>query len=307
MMKKIFSYIFYSLMLASSQAQNVSRKINVDGLQRNYIIHLPPSFKALNKLPIIFALHGGGGTAKGAVPFYDLEPLADKNNFIIVYPDAVNKAWSIPGMASRVKGLDTTVNDLHFMNALLDTMIANYKADPAKVFCTGISRGAMFSYYLADAMNARITAIAAVCGGISKTEEQTYSLKKPIPVLIINGTADPLVKYDGRYGTLNKRNKGDEDADMLPTEDLVKKVVSLDNCNAVPQKLSVPDADRYDGCTETEYIYDDNDVKVDFIKIENGGHTWAGSTQYLPKFLIGRLCRDFNASQKVFDFFMDVK
>ena len=306
-MKKILIYIFYSLVFASPQAQNIDRIIAVNGLQRHYIIHLPPLFNSLKKLPIIFALHGGGGTAKGAVPFYNLEPLADKNNFIIVYPDAVNKAWSIPGMASRVKGLDTTANDLHFINTLLDTMIANYKADPAKVFCTGISRGAMFSYYLADAMNSRITAIAAVCGGISKTQSKTYFLKNAVPVLIINGTADPLVKYDGGYGTLDKRNKGDEDADMLPTEDLVKKIVLLDNCNAVPQKLSMADTDAYDGCTETEYVYDSNNVKVDFIKIENGGHTWAGGTQYLPKFLIGRLCRDFSASQKVFDFFMSVK
>jgi polyhydroxybutyrate depolymerase len=305
-MKKIFIYIFYSLIFTSSQAQNVSRKITVDGLQRHYIIHLPPSFNSLKKLPLIFALHGGGGTAKGAIPFYNLEGPGDKNNFIIVYPDAVNKAWSIPGMASRVKGLDTTVNDLHFMNALLDTMIASYKADPAQVFCTGISRGAMFSYYLADVMNSRITAIAAVCGGISKTQAQTYFLKKALPVLIINGTADPLVKYYGGYGTLNKRNKGDEDADMLPTEDLVKKIVLLDHCNAKPQTLSLPDADAYDGCIETEYIYEGNSGKVDFIKIKNGGHTWAGGTQYLPKFLIGRLCSDFSASQKVFDFFMSV-
>ncbi len=306
-MKKIIIYIFYFLIFDSSQAQNISRKIVVDGLQRHYIIHLPPSFNSVNKLPLIFTLHGGGGTAKGAAPFYDLEGLADKDGFIIVYPDAVNKAWSIPGMASRVKGLDTTVNDLHFMNTLLDTMIVKYKADPAKVFCAGISRGAMFSYYLVDAMNSRITAIAAVCGGISRTEAQTYSLKTPLPVLIINGTADPLVKYDGGYGTLNKRNRGHEDADMLPTEDLVKKIALLDHCNAIPQIFPMPDNDAYDGCTETEYIYEGNNVKIDFIKIKNGGHTWAGGTQYLPKFLIGRLCRDFSASQKVFDFFMSVK
>jgi polyhydroxybutyrate depolymerase len=306
-MKGLSIYFFWALMVTTCKAQNIIRTIYVDGLQRNYIIHLPPSFSVLQKLPILFALHGGGGTAKGAVDAYNLEPLADKNNFIIVYPDAVNKAWNIPGMASRVKRLDTTVNDLHFMNTLLDTMIVNYKADSAKVFCTGISRGAMFSYYLADAMNARITAIAAICGGISQTQSKAYTLKNPLPVLIINGTADPLVKYTGGYGTLNKRNKGDEDADMLPAEDLVQKIVLLDHCNTAPQTISLPDTDANDGCTETEYIYDGNNVKVDFIKIENGGHTWPGGSQYMPKFLIGRLCRDFSASQKVFDFFMSVK
>ena len=256
---------------------------------------------------MLIAFHGGGATAKGAVGFYNLEPLGDINNFIIVYPDAVKKTWVIPRMTTRLHSEDTLVDDLHFINTLLDTMIVNYKADPAKVFCTGISRGAMFCYYLAEGMNSRITAIAAVCGCISQTEGQTYSLKNPISVLIINGTKDPLIKYDGGYGKLNKHNEGDKDADMLPVEDLVRKIVLLNHCNATPHTVSLPDSNADDECTATEYIYDGNGVKVDFIKITNGGHTWAGGTQYLPKFLIGRLCKDFSASQKIFDFFLSVK
>ncbi len=281
--------------------------ILVDGLQREYIIHLPPGFDALKKLPVIFALHGGGGTASGAVEFYNLEPLADKNNFIVVYPNAVNKSWSIPGMNSRVKDLDTTVKDVHFISVLLDTMIANYKVDDKKVFCTGISRGAMFCYWLADVMNTRITAIAAVCGGISQTQAKAYNFAKPISVLMINGTADPLVKYEGGYGILNKRNEGNEDADLISTQELLTKIVSLNHCNQSPQMLALPDVDANDGCTETETIYECNNVKVDFIKIQNGGHAWPGGTQYLPKFLIGKLCNDFSATQKLFDFFMSIK
>lgn len=305
-MKRFSIFIFVLLIVSSSLAQNLNRTIIVDGIQRQYIIHLPPAFNTLIKVPVIFALHGGGGTAKSAVSFYDLEPLADKNNFIIVYPDAVNKAWKIPGMATRVKGADTSVNDLHFMNVLLDTMIAEYKADPQKIFLTGISRGAMFSFYLAGAMNERVAAIAAVSGGISQTQFPTYSFQRPIPVLMINGTRDPLVSYEGGYGKLNRRNKGNEDADLVPAEKLLQKIVTMDHCNTNSQTVVLPDSDPSDGCTETEYIYNGNDVTVDFIKIENGGHTWPGGTQYLPKFLIGRLCRDFNASQKIFDFFMDV-
>ncbi len=306
-MKRSLIFIFSLIIFSCPRAQNISKTILVGGLRRQYIIHVPPAFNTLSKLPVIFALHGGGGTAKNAVSFYNLEPLADKNNFIVVYPDAINKAWDIPGMASRVKRLDTTVNDLTFMNVLLDTMIAKYKADSQKIFLTGISRGAMFSYFLAEAMNERIAAIAAVSGGVSETQFLTYSFKKPIPVLMINGTKDPLVKYEGGYGTLNRRNEGNEDADLVPVEKLLQKIVLLDHCNTKPQKLMLPDADAFDGCTETEYIYRGSDVKVDFIKVVNGGHTWPGGTQYLPKFLIGRLCRDFSASQKIFDFFMGIK
>lgn len=304
-LKKISAFAICLLSISICSAQSFNKTILVDGLNRSYIIHLPPAFINGQKLPVIFALHGGGGTAQGAVSFYNLEPLADKNNFIIVYPDAINKAWNIPGITSRVKRLDTMVNDVHFISALLDTLIANYKAGDKKIYCTGISRGAMFSFYLADALNSRITAIAPVCGGISKTLSATYSFKKPIPVLMINGTDDPLVSYNGGYGKMNGRNEGNEDGDMLPTVDLVKKIVMFDNCSATSKTYSLPDNDKYDGCTEIESVYDCSNVKVDFIKIENGGHTWPGGTQYLPKFLIGKLCKDFSASQKIFDFFIN--
>lgn len=303
-MKTIFGFAICLLNISVCVAQNMNKKILVDGLTRNYILHLPPGYNNAQKLPVIFALHGGGGTAEGAVNFYNLNPLADKNNFIVVYPDAVNKAWNIPGITSRVKKLDTAVDDVHFISVLLDTLIANYKTDDKKIYCTGISRGAMFSYYLADALNERIAAIAPVCGSISKTLATTYSFKKPIPVLIINGSDDPLVSYNGGYGKMNGRNEGNEDAYMLPTEDLVKMIVKLDHCNADVKTFELSNNNINDGCTETEYIYNCNNVKVDFIKIENGGHTWPGGTQYLPKFLIGRLCKDFSASQKIFDFFM---
>ncbi len=288
-------------------AQDMNKTILVDGRQREYIIHLPPGFNASTNLPLILALHGGGGTAKGAIPFYNLEGLADKNNCIIVYPNAINKAWYIPGMSSRVKKIDSTVDDIHFISLLLDYLIANYKVDNQRVFCTGISRGGMFSFYLADALNNRLAGIAPVCGGISQTIMKTYSYAQPIPVLMINGTADPLVRYDGGYGTLNKRNEGNEDADVVPAEQLLAKIVALDNCTAPPKTTELPDVDPNDNCTETESIYDCNNVKVAFIKITNGGHTWAGGTQYLPKFLIGRLCKDFSASEKIFDFFMSIK
>ena len=207
-------------------------------------------------------------------------------------------------MASRVKRLNSKVDDLKFISVLLDTMVAHYKADDKKVFCTGISRGAMFSYYLADALNARITAIAPVCGGISATMATTYSFKKSMPVLMINGTGDPLVNYNGGFGRMNNRNEGNDDADLLPTETLLKKIISLNACSSKPVITELPDINASDECTETEYVYNCNNVKVDFIKIENGGHTWAGGVQYLPKFLIGRVCKDFSASQKIFDFFM---
>jgi polyhydroxybutyrate depolymerase len=89
----------------------------------------------------------------------------------------------------------------------------------------------------------------------------------------------------------------------LPTEELVAKIVKLNNCTSAPAIINLPDMDMDDGCTATESIYTCDTATVDFIKVINGGHTWPRGPQYLPKFLIGRVCRDFSATEKIINFF----
>jgi len=305
MKSSLFLLLFVSAKIFAQQ--DIDKTITVDNRERQYLIHLPPSYETLQKLPVIFALHGGGGTYKNTIKFYGFNGLADQNGFIIIYPNAVNKAWHMPGITSREKALDTTVDDVHFISVLIDMLIANYKADSTRIFCSGISRGGMFSFYLADKLCSRIAGIAPVCGGISQTVAVDYYFSRQMPVLMINGTLDPLVKYDGGFGMLNRRNEGNEDADMIPAESLVAKIVTLNHCNDKPVTTQLPDMDTRDECTAVESIYSCDKAIVDFIKIINGGHTWPGGPQYLPKFLIGRVCRDFDASEKIMQFFLAIK
>ncbi|HLY68917.1 MAG TPA: alpha/beta hydrolase-fold protein [Puia sp.] len=297
----------FCVLCSFAQSQDIDKTILVDGRERQYLIHLPPAFSRAGKLPLIFALHGGGGTYKNTIKFYNLTALADKNNYIIVYPNALNKAWTMPGITSRRKVAEEHVDDVKFISVLLDSLLSAYKVDSNHVFCTGISRGGMFSFYLAYKLSNRITAIAPVCGGISQTVADQFSFRHPTPVLMINGTDDPLVRYNGGAGKFNKRNAENEDADMMPSEELLAKIVKLNNCDAKRIVTSIPDSDPGDGCHAIDYVFPCSNAEVEFIKIVNGGHTWPGGPQYLPKFIIGKVCRDFSASEKIFDFFKQVK
>jgi polyhydroxybutyrate depolymerase len=306
-MKKCCLIPVLLLIVSRSFAQvDIDKTVLVDGLQREYSIHLPPAYDSAQKLPVIFALHGGGGNYRQVVKFYKLNAPADKKGFIVVYPNAINKAWNMPGIASRVKDLDTTVDDVHFIYELMDTLIKNYKGDPKRMFTTGISRGGMLSLYLADKLSDRIAGIAPVCASISQSITKDYTFKHPTPVLLINGTADPLVKYNGGVGEFNRANEGNDNAIMLPAEQLVNKIVQLDNCDTNAVVTNMPDNDPGDGCTETESVYTGKAI-VDFIAITNGGHAWPGGSQYLPKIFIGKVCRDFSAAEKITDFFAGIK
>src|SRR5579871_1102587 len=306
---KIFStlILLFAIHCSFAQSQDLDKTITVDGRERQYAIHLPPSFNTSKNFPVIFAFHGGGGEYKKVIRYYNLNGLADENGYIVVYPNAINKAWSMSGVSSRIKKIDNSVDDVKFISELLDNLIANYKADSKHVFCTGISCGGIFSLFLAWQLSDRITAIAPVCASIPQAIAEEYSFKHPTPVLLINGTEDPLINYNGGPGKMNGRNAESQTANMLPTEELVSKIAKLNNCQSNPVVKDLPDTDTKDGCTAIDYSYSCNDSQVEFIKIINGGHTWPGGIQYLPKVIIGKVCKDFNAEEKVFEFFKKIR
>jgi polyhydroxybutyrate depolymerase len=267
------------------------------------MIHLPPSFRPGKSYPVVLAFHGGGGEYKKVIRYYHLNNLADADEFIVVYPNAIHHAWTLNGVSSRVRSMDPTVDDVHFISVLLDILIQEYQVDSSHVFCTGISRGGIFSLYLAWQLSSRIQAIAPVCASIPRNIFEGYHFSHPIPVMLINGTGDPLIDYNGGPGKLNTRNAGSDQADMLPTEELVKKLLDINHCNPTATIKAIPDSDPEDGCQATEYDYVGPHSKIAFIKIINGGHSWPGGIQYLPKSLIGWVCKDFYDEDKIMAFF----
>jgi len=300
---KLLGMIFLCLYFMPALTQTIRHTITVDGRERNFLVYIPEQYSHSKHLKVIIALHGGGGTAENTEQFYRLNPEADRFGYMVVYPNAINKAWNFPGTASRVKKIDTTVNDVHFMHVLIDTLITRYHIDSQHVFFTGMSRGAMFSLYLAAALNHKIAGIAAVCGSISNENASDYHFDRPIPALIINGTADPLVPYYGGYGKWN-RNNFSESANFIATTQLIQLLLQQNHCtNESAVTIQIPNKDLLDGCTANDTQYKCSSAPVEIITIQNGGHTWPGSSQYLPKILVGRVCKDFKAAEKIVTFF----
>jgi polyhydroxybutyrate depolymerase len=306
-MKRLFFLNFLLISAPVLFAQtNIDKTIMVDGKKRDYIIHLPANYQTLNNIPLIMALHGSGGKSEGTQKLYQLDPLADKYGYIVLYPQAIYKNWNIPGIPAANGKVDSSANDVQFISSLIDSTVTFYKGDSTRVFATGISRGGKFSLYLAYGLNKRLKAIAPVCASIPRDMKADYHFDKPIPVLLINGTADPLVNYNGGYGKLNVGDKIGIGFDVLPTEELVSKLVSINNCDSTAIITNMPDSVKGDGCTAIKYYYKSNKAPVEFIKIIGGGHTWPGGFQYLPKFVIGNVCKDFSAANEIFNFFISV-
>ena len=124
----ILSFIFPPILHA--QIQNGS--FEFDGRLRNYMVYLPNSYTGSVDFPLVIHLHSGGWTAQQDMNYIKLNQVADSYGFIVVYPSAIDKRWNIEGSPAP----NPDVDDVGFINALIDIMINRYSIDPERIYRT---------------------------------------------------------------------------------------------------------------------------------------------------------------------------
>lgn len=172
--------------------------INIDNIDRSYTFFVPEN---LTKKPaLLFVLHGTIQDADSIRRFsgYEFDRLADSKKFIVVYPEGFGRNWNACRKASTHSAKKNNINDKSFILALIDLFKKNYNIDPSRIFIAGFSNGAHMAYRFAFELRSKITAIAAIAGSIPTLDNMDcIELQKPLPVLIMNGTKDPMNPYEG--------------------------------------------------------------------------------------------------------------
>lgn len=289
------SFLLILSVLAYMQvsAQQKNESIIVDGLKRDFVTYIPQGLKFSDKSPVVISLHGRLGTASGQMRFADFRPIADKEHFIVVCPQGINRSWNDGrGTPANVKG----INDVKFIDELITYILKTYNGDSTRVYVTGMSNGGFMSSRLACELNKRIAAIAVV--GASMDKDETYQPAKPMPAMYIQGTEDPLVPFAG--GEMKKGAGGG----IYGHEEVLKKWASVDGCDNNPEISTLPVIVN-DGMSVIKEVYNNpsNNIKVIGYTIVNGGHTWPGGSQYMPKFVIGGVTKNLNACDVIWEFF----
>jgi len=277
-----------SKIYAQTTAQQLTEQIVVDGMNRKIVTYIPTNSKS-ELMPLVISLHGGFATPKSQFRLADFRPIADKEKFIIVCP-ASKRMWHD---GADNKGID----DVKFIGQVISYMITKYKADPERVYITGISNGGFMTTRLACEIPNRIAAIAVVAATLDVGEG--YDVKSPMPVIYMHGTTDPIIGYNG--GKLFGRK-------MYSHREIIEKWVAINDCYPEPVKTDIPDS-SHDGTEvfKQEYVNKSTGLKVISYSIGNGGHTWPGGRQYFPEFIIGKTTRNLNACQTIWDFFKNYK
>ena len=174
--------------------------------ERSFILHRPTAAASGTARPLLIVMHGGGGDARGIIDITRgrFNELADAENFYVVYPQGVDKSWNDGRVDVRSTAHKENIDDVGFLKQMIETIAANHTIDRTRVFATGISNGGFMSYRLACELSGTVRAVAPVTAQLSKDLLPDCKPNQPVGVLMINGTLDPLVPYDG--GTVDRRH-----------------------------------------------------------------------------------------------------
>jgi len=278
-----------------------------DDLKRTFNIHVPSFYDNSKQYPLVLALHGKGSNGLGMILLSrrGFNTLADRDGFIMVYPDGIELNWNDGRMdeESNDRAHRENIDDVGFISALIDYMIGDFNVDEKRVYVTGISNGAIMSYRLACELSPRITAIAPVDGSISSLMFPECHPSRAVSVLAINNLNDPLVPYEG--GDINSKIRRIKLGKVLSVDESIGFWVHHNECSTVPVVSEEPDKDPTDGTrvTRKHYTGGAEGTEVILYSIDGGGHTWPGGVQYLPAWIIGRTSRDLDANEVIWQFF----
>ena len=304
MKRKLVELLILFLTFNFSVAQ-VRESFNHDNLDRSWIIYTPKNYSETENYPLLIALHGGGGNPKQLMnnTRKRFNKLADRDGFIVVYPQGVKKSWNDNsdrdqnGYARK-----QNIDDVGFIKKMITQLEDNYNINSDAIFVCGISNGGLMSQTLAMELPEKIRAIGLVASNFGATQIEQSENVTPFSAMFIHGVDDPVFPYDeGLIGVFNKPR-----GQVFGIDKSIDYMCNLNGNNKDPIITSIKNKRRH-GCNSEHLIYPNTEnplLKVELIKVYGGGHTWPGAKeQRLFSRIVGKTTQDFSACDKLWSFF----
>jgi len=255
-MKSLVGLLCFSISLLSYNCSAQEKSLIIDTIKRNYKLRIPSSYSGLEKVPVVFVLHGYHNDVKGIGEYTGFDNLSEKNGFICVYPigtinDNDYYIWNAGGIYNE---WTNNANDIRFIDSLIQFIVANYSVNEKMIYVAGHSNGSMMAYNLATHLSEKIAAIACVSGPM--IDDKTIP-ECPVAVMHIHGDADLAVPHTGtlQYGF------------QIPAVDqVIKKWLEWNNCSTIPVIL------KYD--PKITALKWQGDAEVRLYLIHGQGHDW---------------------------------
>jgi polyhydroxybutyrate depolymerase len=263
LLKPLLFLGFFLACLMTNAQRFISKTIQHNGLTRAYSIYVPASYDGTTNFPLLFNLHGGGGTNSDWQAASDLRPIADTADFILVYPQA-RPDPSDGNSFNWIPKVPGSFDDVPFFSSLIDTIASNYQIDQNRIYACGYSLGGDMTFELGCKLNNRIAAIAPVARTMQANPNSFCSPVHPTGVLTILGTDDFVSTYNGIvYGGIEY---------YISAAATHRYWATHNNCDTTATVNNVsPSVERYTWSTASGCAY------VEELKVIGGGHDWPGS------------------------------
>jgi polyhydroxybutyrate depolymerase len=281
---------------------DVEKSLEFEGRTRKYVVHQPPAYDGSRQYPLVLVLHGGTGNAVQTEYMTGMSQTADSGGFMAVYPNGTGLlgdrvlTWNVGfgfGYALR-----NNVDDVGFLRQLIGTLERDYSIDARRVYCTGISNGAIMSYRMASEASDLIAAIGAVAGASAGRRSDGAPLlvfpapANPVSVMEIHGKQDRMIPYDGGAGT------GLANAVYLPVQKTIDLWVSYDGCSPRPTTGTSANGN----VTKQSYGGGRGGSEVVLYTIGDGTHSWPGG-RTVTGMAAAKPTGDIDTNQVIWEFF----
>ncbi len=237
--------------------------IRVQELDRAVQLHRPAGTWP-SPQPLVIALHDRGGDGAGMRRRLGLDPVADREGFIVAYPDGVDQHWSYGRPIDRPMPVvdGTRVDDIALLRRLIERLVGDGSADPQRIYVIGYANGGLMAFTAACALADRLAAVAVVLAGMTEHQVADCPPGRPVPMLVLGATADPLRDYDGVEGPQGR---------MLSVPDTVEFWRTRNECRDWTLE-ALPDREPADGATVAAIHSRDcrDGAEVLLIRIDGG-------------------------------------
>jgi polyhydroxybutyrate depolymerase len=270
----------------------------IGGRERLFITYVPKSLKP--GAPLLIVFHGGGGDGPMARLAYGgiFDQLADRDGFVVIYPYGIARSWNTCRKAQSNAARRWEVDDLGFVEAMIEQSARTYAIDRKRVFVTGHSNGGQLSYRLLLERPDLVAGIAAVSSSLP-AESNMDCMPKNVatPVMVINGTGDPVALYDGG------QRPGSRNGPSRSTKDTMAYFARLNGQSGEPEVTRLPHVRASDSTwVERTAWTETGKPPVVLYTIHGGGHLVPQPHYEYPR-VVGRMTGDLNAPDVIWEFF----
>ena len=192
--------------VAPMQPADPQETITVDGVARQYWLHVPPGHDPAKPAPLVIVLHGHGGSGKSMIGSTGFDAIADREGFVVAYLQGTKGSDGKTGWNNGISPqLGITVNDVKFVRSVAGELKTKLGIDTRRIYAAGFSNGAFMAHRLGAQASDLLAAVGVVEGTVGTQQDDGAWIdiapaKGPIPIAIMHGKQDQTVLYDGGTG-----------------------------------------------------------------------------------------------------------